>query len=56
MKKKEKEVIRAKKIELAKFLANLAAGKEKNLKKGKNLRKEIAQMMTVVREKELIKG
>lgn len=46
MKKKEKETVRAKKIELAKFLANLAAGKEKNVKKGKILRKEIAQMLT----------
>ncbi len=55
MKRKEKETIRVKKIELAKFLANLAAGKEKNVKKGKNLRKEIAQMLTIVREKEFSK-
>ena len=48
--------IREKKRELAKFLANLAAGKEKNVKKGKNLKKEIAQMITIVKEKEFSKG
>ncbi len=35
-----------KKIELVKTLARIRAGREKNLKKGKFIRREIAQMMT----------
>jgi len=33
--------------------ADISAGKEGNLKKARNLRKEIAQYLTVIREKEM---
>lgn len=49
--KKEKD---EKKKELALAYADLKAGKEKNLKKVKNLRHDIAQTLTVIREKEII--
>ena len=62
MKKKDKEVIRTKdigevkktlaerKAELKKVIAEVYGGKEKNLKKAKNLRREIAQILTILRE------
>ena len=43
-----------KKLELAKTLSELKVGREKNLKKPKNIRRDIAQMLTAVREKKLI--
>lgn len=68
MKKKEKIDLRKKTIdELAKNLSdkkfelftvqiNRKAGKEKNLKKVKLLRREIAQISTIIREGQLTKG
>lgn len=41
-----------KKIALIKTETDLAIGREKNLKKAKNLRYDIAQIETLVREKE----
>lgn len=67
MKKKELSFFRTKKIteikseivkkrkELAQFLVSLAAGREKNFKKGKNLKKDIAQMLTILKEREFLK-
>lgn len=49
----KKEVV-TKKADLAKFTAKMFAGGEKNLKKGRNLKKEIAQILTAVREKEIV--
>jgi ribosomal protein L29 len=49
-----KETLSKKKLELATLVTKSVSGGEKNLKKGKNLRKDIAQIMTVIREKELI--
>ncbi len=66
MKKKEFQEIRNKKIaELEKLVskrkqeviglqAKVKAGQEKNLKKAKNLRREIAQILTLIREKEIL--
>ena len=43
-----------KKLELMKVGVNLKSSKEKNLKKAKNIRRELAQIMTVVKEKEIL--
>jgi len=50
-----KKTVSAKKLELMKLLSNKASKAEKNLKKGRNLKKEIAQILTLVREMEIIK-
>jgi ribosomal protein L29 len=42
------------KLELAKATAEMRASREKNLKKTKNLRHDVAQILTIVREKELM--
>lgn len=67
MKKKDLTDLRNKKInELEKLLskkrnelintyAKIKAGQEKNLKKAKNIRRDIAQILTIIREKELLK-
>jgi ribosomal protein L29 len=66
MKKKEKEALKSKeaseakkllserKLELEKAVAEMYGGKEKNLKKARNLRREIAQILTIIREKEIL--
>ena len=48
-----KKMVSEKKLELMKLLSNKASKGEKNLKKGRNLKKEIAQILTLVREKKL---
>jgi ribosomal protein L29 len=67
MKKKDLTDLRNKKIsELEKLLskkrnelintyAKIKAGQEKNLKKAKNIRRDVAQILTIIREKELLK-
>lgn len=54
MKKKDKELTRAKTI---KELNALVAQKKKELilKKDRNLRREVAQILTIIREKEIAK-
>lgn len=54
MKKKDKELTRAKTI---KELNTLVAQKKKELilKKDRNLRREMAQILTIIREKEIAK-
>jgi ribosomal protein L29 len=42
-----------KRSELLKLVLKKVAGGEKNLKKPKNLRKEIAQVLTIIKEKEI---
>lgn len=44
-----------KRDEVSKAQAEVYAGKQKNLKKSKNLRRDLAQMLTITREKELSK-
>lgn len=44
-----------KKLELLKTKAEVKVSKEKNLKKMKNLRREISQILTVIKENELLK-
>ena len=39
-----------KKLEIAKVLVKIASGQEKNLKKAKNLRRELAQTLTIIKE------
>ncbi|KKQ26286.1 MAG: 50S ribosomal protein L29 [Candidatus Woesebacteria bacterium GW2011_GWA1_37_8] len=68
MKKNELKTVRAKsseelgktlndkKQDLEKIQLDLASGKEKNLKKVKNLKREIAQLLTVINEKTLIEA
>ena len=56
--KEEKELSKMlleKKTELMKVIPNLAVNQEKNLKKAKTLKKEIAQIKTILRENELVK-
>ena len=48
-----KKMISEKKLELLKLLSNKVSKGDKNLKKGRNLKKEIAQILTLVRESEL---
>lgn len=48
-----KKLLSEKKVEWVKARADLKASKEKNLKKAKNLSKEIAQISTIIREKEI---
>ncbi|MBU0569633.1 50S ribosomal protein L29 [Patescibacteria group bacterium] len=66
MKKKDLQNTRTKKIEALEKLAGekklefikiklaMKVGKEKNSRKAKNLRREIAQILTIIREKELV--
>lgn len=56
--KKTKElekILSEKRLEILKNQAEVYSGKEKNLKKAKNLRKEIAQILTIIKENELTK-
>ena len=55
--KAEKEIansLKEKKLELAKTKVKIASGEEKNIKKAKNLRREIAQLLTILKEKALM--
>lgn len=45
-----KKMVSEKKLELIKLLSNKSSKGEKNLKKGRNLKKEIAQVLTLVCE------
>lgn len=46
-------LVSKKKLELGQAVAKSKAGSEKNLKKGAHLRRDIAQILTVIREKEI---
>ena len=54
--KELKDTVSKKKLEIAKILAKISAGQEKNLKKAKNLKKELAQTMTVIKEMEIVES
>ncbi len=45
-----KKMVSEKKLELTRLLSNKVSKADKNLKKGRNLKKEIAQILTLVRE------
>lgn len=47
-----KATVYKRKNELVATYAKIKAGQETNLKKAKNLRRDIAQILTVIREKE----
>jgi len=49
-----KKMLLEKKKELKKVVVHMYAGSEKNLKKSKNLRREIAQILTIIKEKEIV--
>ena len=46
--------LKDKKIEMMKTFANMKGQREKDLKKAKSLRQTIAQISTIIREKELV--
>ena len=66
MKKKDIETLRGKEVaeikkalvgkraDLIKAQVEMYGGKEKNLKKAKNLRREVAQMLTIIKEREIL--
>jgi ribosomal protein L29 len=45
-----------KRLEAKKMKLNLMAGKEKNLKVYRNIRREIAQIETIIREKQIVES
>jgi ribosomal protein L29 len=49
-----KSMAMAKKLEADKMRMEIVGGKEKNLKATNNLRHDIAQILTLVREKEIL--
>ncbi|MDP1759914.1 MAG: 50S ribosomal protein L29 [Candidatus Woesebacteria bacterium] len=52
--KELKNLVSKKKLELIKNQVKMLSGKEKNLKKIWALKKEIAQLLTVIKEKEFL--
>lgn len=50
-KKELHDMVKQNKIEVMSLIGNIYAGKEKNLKKARNLKKEIAQILTFMKEK-----
>ena len=47
------KLLGVKRVEFTKNSLDLKVGREKNLKKVKNLRRDIAQILTTIREKEI---
>ncbi len=45
-----------KKLEAENDFAKIKGGREKNLKKYRNLRRDIAQILTIIREKQIIEN
>jgi ribosomal protein L29 len=50
------KIVIAKKLEADKTKMKIIGGKEKNVKVGRNLSREIAKILTLVREKEIIES
>ncbi len=48
------EIVAEKRKELARISVKITAGEEKNLKKAKDLRRELARILTLIREKEIV--
>jgi ribosomal protein L29 len=49
-----KKMLEKIKKEAGEVLVKIKLGQEKNLKKYKNLRKDMAQILTIIREKEIV--
>ena len=47
------KLLKDKRLEFRKTKVDLKVSREKNLKKVKNLRRDIAQILTIIREKEI---
>jgi hypothetical protein len=45
--------IAEKRVEINKAILNLKIAKEKNLKKAKNLKRDLSQILTIIREKQI---
>lgn len=54
VKEELKDLAEVKKLEFLKVKANIKAKREKNLKKAKILRHDISQVLTIIKEKELM--
>lgn len=52
--KELQEKLAKERLKLLEFHAKLKAGREKNPRKGNNLRRNIAQTLTLIREKEIV--
>lgn len=50
------ETLEKKRMELLKITLKIKSGEEKNVKKAKNLRIDISQILTILKEKELMEG
>ena len=50
------EVLNKKQVEAQEVYASMKAGLEKNLRKFRNLRREIATILTIIREKQIIES
>ena len=50
------KIVLGKKLEIEKARMKIIGGKEKNLKVRKNLAREIAKILTLIREKEIIES
>lgn len=50
------KTLKEKKGELAKVEIDIKAGKEKNVKKGNNLKRDIARLLTIMREKKILES
>jgi ribosomal protein L29 len=48
------KMVSEKKVLLTKKLMEIQAGKEKNLKAGMNIRREIAKILTLIKEKQIM--
>lgn len=51
-----KDTVSKKKLEIAKVLAKISAGQEKNLRKAKNLKKDLVQTLTLIKEMEILES
>ncbi len=49
-----RKVVSEKKNELIKLISNKSSKTEKNVKKAKNLKREVSQILTLIREMEII--
>lgn len=50
------KLVSEKKLEIEKTKMKILGGKEKNLKVGRNLSREVAKILTLIREKEIIES
>ncbi len=49
-----KNLAEEKRLEIERVRAEIVSGREKNLKKVKNLRRDLAQILTLIKEKEIL--